>query len=107
MKVLIDENLPKRLHSELPGHAAFTVSDQGWNSKSNGELLSLMSSEHFDVLLTFDRNLQYQQNLSRYSVTIIVLVADDNAYETLKPLLPKVRELLAGDISGVVEVVAP
>ena len=57
MKLLLDENLPKRLKADFPGHETFTVSDLGWNGKTNGELLKLMMEDGFDVLITFDKNL--------------------------------------------------
>ena len=88
MKLLIDENLPKKLKIDFPEHEIFTVSDMGWNSKKNGELLRLMLEKEFEILLTFDRNLQYQQNFARYPITVFVLNAEDNAYITLKPLIP-------------------
>ncbi len=57
MKLLVDENLPKRLKTDFSAHEIFIVSDMGWNSKKNGELLKLMLGAGFEVLLTFDRNL--------------------------------------------------
>ena len=62
MKLLLDENLPKRLKNDFPEHEVFTVRDKGWNSVKNGELLGLMLTENFDVLITFDQNLEHQQN---------------------------------------------
>ena len=66
MKLLLDENLPKRLKADFPEHNVYTVSDLGWNGKTNGELLKLMIDQQFEALITFDKNLQYQQNLSKY-----------------------------------------
>ena len=88
MKLLIDENLPKKLKIDFPEYEIFTVSDMGWNSKKNGELLKLMLEKEFDTLLTFDKNLQYQQNFAKYPITVFVLNAEDNTYVTLKPLIP-------------------
>jgi len=85
MKLLLDENLPKRLKLDFYEHAIFTVSDKGWNGKKNGELLGLLRDENFDALFTFDRNLQYQQNFEKYPVAVLVLQARDNTYATLKP----------------------
>jgi hypothetical protein len=61
MRLLLDENLPKRLKSDFPAHEVFTVRDKGWNGIKNGELLRLMLADNFDVLLTFDKTLQHQQ----------------------------------------------
>lgn len=57
MKLLIDENLPKKQKLDFPEHEIFTVSDMSWNSKKNGELLKLMLEQEFELLLTFDKNL--------------------------------------------------
>ncbi|MEQ8584123.1 MAG: hypothetical protein RIC30_00340 [Marinoscillum sp.] len=94
MKLLIDENLPKKLKLDFPEHQIFTVSDMGWNSKKNGELLKLMLDQKFEVLLTFDRNLEYQQNFVKYPIAVFVLNAQDNTYITLKPLVPVIQQHL-------------
>jgi predicted nuclease of predicted toxin-antitoxin system len=57
MKLLLDENLPKRLKSDFPNHQIFTVRDMGWNGKKNGELMKLLIENNFDALITFDKNL--------------------------------------------------
>lgn len=66
MKLLLDENLPKRLKSDFPEHEIFTVREKGWNGIKNGPLLQLMLDKGFHALLTFDKNLQHQQNFSKY-----------------------------------------
>ena len=52
MKLLLDENLPKRLKDDFAGHEIYTVRDKGWNGKKNGELLILMISENFGLPVT-------------------------------------------------------
>ena len=94
MKLLLDENLPKRLKADFTEHEIYTVADKGWTSKKNGELLKLMLDEGFDALLTFDKNLQYQQNFQKYQLPVIVLNASDNAYITLQALVPKIKIVL-------------
>ena len=94
MRLLLDENLPMRLRKELPAHDVFTVIYMGWAGKKNGELLSLMLQEGFDALITFDKNLQHQQNFEKYPITVFVLCAEGNDYFTLKPLMPLIGELL-------------
>lgn len=93
MRVLIDECLPKKLKRELPGHAVSMVQEKGWSSKKNGALLRL-AERQFDVLITIDQNLQHQQNLSRFHLAVVVLVASDNRLPTLRPLIPKLRKVL-------------
>ncbi len=94
MKVLLDENLPKKLKFDLSEFEVYTVREKGWNGKENGELLKLLSSEDFKVLLTFDQNIMYQQNITKFKVTVFVLKAIDNTYITLKELVPKIRKEL-------------
>lgn len=89
MKILIDENLPKRLRQALVGHEAYTVPQMGWATKKNGELLKLMSGQ-FDVFLTMDSNLQFQQNIASYPIRFIRLVAPSNKLSTVLPLMPYV-----------------
>ena len=91
MRVLLDECLPRRLKDELPGHAVSTVPQMGWAGKQNGELLRL-AAEEFDVFVTSDQNLQYQQNLRVVRLAVVVLVADDSRLESLRRLMPGVQE---------------
>ena len=93
MRVLLDECLPRRLKRELVGHDARTVPEMGWASKRNGELLALAADE-FDVFLTVDRNLSYQQDLSGFDIAVVVLVARSNSIDDLRPLAPQILETL-------------
>ncbi|MBA9079273.1 DUF5615 family PIN-like protein [Rufibacter quisquiliarum] len=98
MKLLLDENLPKRLKLDFAEHDVYTVSDKGWNGKKNGELMQLLMAERFDALLTFDKNLQYQQNFKKYSIPVLVLNAPDNTYFTLSKLAPAIKEVLKNSL---------
>lgn len=91
MKVLLDENLPRRLKQDFPEYDIFTVRDRGWNGITNGELLKLMIADGFDALITFDKNLQYQQNFEKYPVAVIVLTARSNQYRFLQPLVSSIK----------------
>jgi hypothetical protein len=105
MLLLLDENLPKKLRHSFAGHKTFTIREKGWTGISNGMLLKLMIEEQFDALITFDQNLQHQQNFKNYTLTVFVLVAPDNTYMTLKELVPKVLFLIEGGLtSGPIEV---
>ncbi len=99
MKVLLDENLPKRLKRELPMFELSTVREMGWSGKSNGELLRLMLATGFEAMLTFDRNMQHQQNFAKYPISVFVLSADNNDIEALRPLLPAIKEKLSGALT--------
>ena len=94
MRILLDESLPRRLRGELPGHSVSTVTQCGWSGLENGELLRV-AAEEFDVFLTADQNLEYQQNLRELPLTVIVLVARNNTFETLQSLMPAVLHRLA------------
>ncbi|MPZ17398.1 MAG: hypothetical protein GEV06_05755 [Luteitalea sp.] len=93
MRVLLDECLPRRLKRELVGHHARTVPEMGWAGKTNGELLAFAAVD-FDVFATSDRNLSHQQNLPAFNIAVIVLVAKSNSMNDLRPLVPRVLEVL-------------
>ena len=94
MRLLLDENLPKRLKSDFAEHEVYTVRDKGWNGIKNGELLQLLMDNCFDALLTFDKNLQHQQNFQKYTIAVFVLSASNNTYLELTKLSPKVSTYL-------------
>ena len=88
MKILIDENLPRKLAGRLQGHACRTVVECGWSGKKNGELLAL-ADPLFDVLLTLDKNLPYQQDLSSGRIALLIVRARSNRIQDLLPLIPE------------------
>lgn len=94
MRLLLDENLPKRLKLDFPEHEIYTVRDKQWNGIKNGELLKLLLDNSFNALLTFDKNLQHQQNFLKYTITVFVLTASINQYQELTKLTPKIKEYL-------------
>ena len=75
MQILLDECVPRPLRSEFAGHKISTVGEEGWAGKKNGELLALMAAAGFEVLLTVDQNLRYQQNLAASSVAVVRAIA--------------------------------
>ena len=94
-KVLLDENLPAKLKYRLQDVCEiYTVNDKGWNALENGELINAMQEDGFDYLITSDKNLQFQQNLSKYSMGFIVLNVLNNNYETILPLVDKIKKVL-------------
>ncbi|MFZ3202104.1 MAG: DUF5615 family PIN-like protein [Candidatus Acidiferrales bacterium] len=86
MKVLIDECAPRALKSFFSkhGHGSLTVQEAGWSGKENGELLALAETK-FDVLVTVDTNLRYQQNLAGRKIAIVVLLVRSNRLSDLSP----------------------
>ena len=93
MRVLLDESLPRPLANLLSGHDVRTVTQMKWTSLSNGALLARAAGE-FDVLVTADQNLEFQQNLTILPVAVLVLVAASNRLESLEPLVPLVLRAL-------------
>ena len=93
MKILLDECIDRRLAKDITGHEIKTVPQMGWAAIKNGELLALAEKD-FDVFVTVDRNLSFQQNLPIYNVAVIVLRAQTNRLRDLSPLVPKLLELL-------------
>lgn len=93
MKVLLDECLPRKLKREIQADEAKTVPEMGWAGTKNGKLLRLVEQE-FDVLLTNDQNIEYQQNLQQFDLAIVVLVALTNDIDDLLPLMPAANEAM-------------
>lgn len=94
MKVLLDECIDRRLAEEIEGHEVVTVPQAGWAGIQNGELLRLAQAQ-FDVFITVDRNLSFQQHVPRFSVAVIVLQAPTNRLSDLRPLVPQLQRILA------------
>ena len=88
MKLLLDECAPKRLRNDFPGHEIRTVEEVGLKGLKNGELLRA-AAEQFDVLLTVDRRMPSQQNISQFNLALIVLIARPCRYAQLKLLVPR------------------
>jgi len=107
VRVLLDEQLPRRLARELRGHEVRTVQQQGWAGLKNGELLRRAADEGFEVFVTGDQNLEFQQNLSRARVGVLVLVAPSNALEDLLPLVPSLLAALPNSRPGQVRAYMP
>jgi predicted nuclease of predicted toxin-antitoxin system len=93
MRILLDECVPRRLKHELGDHEVRTVPEMGWAGMKNGALLQL-AAESFNVLLTTDRNLAFQQNMATLRLSIIVLRAPSNDISVLRPLIPSALEAL-------------
>lgn len=93
MKLLLDECIDRRFSGDLVGHDVVTVPQMGWSGIKNGELLTLAEKE-FDVFITVDRNLSFQQNLPKFSLPVLVLHASSNRLADLRPLAPKILSML-------------
>src|SRR4051794_4824551 len=74
MRVLFDQGTPVPLRRSLALHTVITAFEKGWNTLQNGELLSTAEREGFEVLVTTDQNLKYQENLRERRIAIVVLM---------------------------------
>ena len=99
MHILIDECLDWRLCRAVSGLDCTTVQKMGWTGLANGVLLK-KAEDAFDVFLTGDRNLTFQQDLHRFRIAVIVLHAPSTQLQDTEPLMAKVAELLSTAPSG-------
>jgi|ERR1019366_8445485 predicted nuclease of predicted toxin-antitoxin system len=100
MQILLDEQLPRQLAPHLKGHEVRTVQQQGWAGLKNGALLRQAAEAGFEVFLTSDQNIEFQQNLRKTTLVVVVLVALTNKLEDLLPLVPAVLVALDGTAPG-------
>src|SRR5882757_3565358 len=101
MRVLLDECVPRALRNELHGHEVKTVAEAGWAGVRNGELLQL-AARQFDLFLTIDRNLEYQQNFASLTLAVIVVHAASNDVAVLRPLMSAVLAAIPETKPGMV-----
>jgi hypothetical protein len=94
LRVLLDESVPRQLAGRLEGHEVSTVPRAGWAGLRNGDLLR-RAAERFDVLITGDQNLEYQQNLRALPLAIVVVAAPNNRVETFLDLSERILEAIA------------
>jgi predicted nuclease of predicted toxin-antitoxin system len=94
MRVLLDENLPRQLKRHFSADVEVqTVQERGWNGIKNAELLRLAARE-FEVFLTMDRGVEFQQNFQSLSIGVLLIRARSNRFEDLQPLIAEVHNAL-------------
>ena len=94
MLLLLDENLPRKLKVDFQEYQVFTIREKGWHGLKNGLLLQKLIENNFHALITYDKNLQHQQNFKKYPITIFVLSARVNTYTLLTKLSPQIIKCL-------------
>jgi hypothetical protein len=87
MRILLDHCVPQPLRRYCGEHTAETTAYRGWQELSNGALLQAAEQAGFDVFLTIDQNLSYQQNLNDRHICVLILEAENNLAATLAPLM--------------------
>src|SRR5438128_1496239 len=96
MKILLDECVTKRFKKYLEEFEVFTVRELGLSGINNGKLMACCAENNFDILLTIDKNLIHQQNLDKYSITIVVLNSFTSKIEELISFLPSLKLQIGG-----------
>jgi hypothetical protein len=100
VRVLLDECVDWRLARDIIGHDVKTARQMGWTAIKNGALLTL-ASKHFDIFVTVDRNLSFQQNLEILSISVVVLRAKTNRLADLRTLVPDLLVAIESAVPGV------
>ena len=103
MRILLDEQLPRQLAPYFVGHDVRTTQEQGWAGLKNGALLKQALAEGFEVFITGDKNLEFQQNLKVSGLFVVVLVAPSNKPDDLLPRVPRALEAIARAKPGEIE----
>ena len=104
MKILFDQGTPVPLRQHLAGHSVDTAFERGWSALHNGELLDRAESEGYQLLITTDQNLPYQQNLSARRLAVLVLMS--TSWPLLQLQVADIRAAIGGLGPGEVKEVA-
>jgi len=94
VNILLDHCVDWRLARAFPAHSVKTARDMGWETLQNGKLLSAAAEASFDLLLTVDRKLKHEQNLTKLPIAVLVLIAPTNKLSDLLPVAPAVETAL-------------
>ncbi len=90
MRILLDHNVPRPLKNNLPGHDTDTAADRGWQELNNGELLDQAETDGYELFLTSDRRIPFQQNLTRRNISVLILTT--NSWPRLRQRLNDINE---------------
>ena len=104
MNILLDECVPARFARSLSGHFVTTVQRRGWAGIKNGDLLALAETE-FDAFITVDRNLSVQQDLTKFRIPVLLLRAQTNRLEDIRPLAAELLKKLPGSAAGALTII--
>ncbi|MFN0048437.1 MAG: DUF5615 family PIN-like protein [Cytophagales bacterium] len=92
MRILLDECVTQKIKYRISEYEVHSVTEMSWNGIKNGDLMKLAIENGFDILLTIDKNLEFQQNLKSYNIAIVVFDVEKSKFEYLNELLPKFKE---------------
>jgi hypothetical protein len=105
-RVLFDENMPRKLRRELPEFFIRTAQEEGWSAFKNGELLKRASAT-FDVVVTIDQRMRYQQNLTALGIGVVAIEIPDTRITFLYSLVPQLRDAIERTNPGQLLIVKP
>jgi predicted nuclease of predicted toxin-antitoxin system len=106
MKILLDECIAKRLKIYLPEHEVITVTEKRWNGLKNGQLLEKAVEDNFDLLLTIDKNIMYQQKINNYRIIVAVIDSPSSKIEVIKKFIPRFNEMLPSFEKGNIYIIS-
>ena len=92
MKILFDQGTPRPLREHLHGHSVDTAAERGWSGLGNGELIEAAEQEGYEVFITTDQNMRYQQNLTDRRLAIVILLS--TAWPYVQPRIEEIRNAL-------------
>ena len=98
MKILFDQGTPRPLRGHLQEHSVDTAAERGWSELGNGDLVAAAEQEGYEVLITTDQNMRYQQNLTDRRLAIVVLLS--TAWPYIQPQIEEIRTVLDGISPG-------
>lgn len=105
MKTLLDEQISVRFKTLFEGIEVFTVYDKGWDKLKNGDLRKQMESEGFKALVTADKNMPFQQNLTTLNFAIVIMDTPSLMFEYQEQFLPKIQQFLKGEYDHLPKIV--
>ena len=98
--------MPRKLRRDLPSFAIRTAQEEGWSAFKNGELLT-RAAMTFDVLVTIDQRMRYQQNMTRFDIGVVVIEIPDTRFVHLRALVSEINDAIVKVMPGEVVVVKP
>ena len=107
MKILLDECVTKRIRPYLQKHEVFTVTEKGWNGLFNGKLMTKCVEDGIDILLTIDKNILFQQNISKYNLCVVIFDSIDSKVSSLITFLPSFEHMLGSIEKGRLYLIEP
>ncbi len=100
MKILLDECIPRKFKNSFSGHDCRTVAEEGLSGQKNGEHLRRAETAGFEVFVTLDRGMEYEQNLRTLKITIIFLRSISNRLQDFLPNIPEIEAALESRPKG-------